>query len=139
MDTLNSVDNLRGLYTELHDNTSTLDNHIPFVEENIQNPIMGEDFPRSITLSIKNSSNLKIKTRKDIPNQSFIDKLLGLLNHKSQHFYYLPFKLTTLHKEQRKDNLFTPLIDYLESNHLPSKAKCQHMIIQEFKRKHFFL
>ncbi len=48
LNTLNSVDNSRGLSAELHDNTCTLDNHIPFVEENIHNPIMWEDFPRSI-------------------------------------------------------------------------------------------
>ncbi len=40
------------------------------MEENVHNHIMREDFPRSISLSTTNSSNLKIKTRKDIPNQS---------------------------------------------------------------------
>ncbi len=72
-----------------------------------------------------------------MPNQSFIDKILGLLSHKSRHFYHLPFELEVLPKEQRRDNFFAPIIEYLESNHLPSNIKCQQSIISE--TEHFIM
>ncbi len=98
---------------------------------------MNDDFPKSIPLSNTKSSNIKIQTRKDMPNQSFIDKILGLLNHKSRHFYYLPFELEVLSKEQHRDKYFAPIIEYLESNHLPSNIKRQQSIIS--KTEHFIM
>ncbi|MBL0686765.1 MAG: DDE-type integrase/transposase/recombinase, partial [Sulfurospirillum sp.] len=105
--------------------------NIPFVEETVHIPDMSDDFPRLLPLTTKQSSNIKIKTRKDMPNQSFIDKILGLLHHKGRHFYHLPFELEVLRKEQRRDNFMAPIIEYLESNHLPSNIKRQQSIISE--------
>ncbi len=131
------VDDLRELPTQVQGNNINQNINIPFVDETVHNPIMGDEFPRSIPLSTKHSSNIKIKTRKDIPNQSFIDKLLGLLNHKSRHFYYLPFELEVLCKEQHRDIFFAPIIKYLESNHLSSIIKCQKSIISD--TEHFIM
>ncbi len=69
---------------------------IPFVEETVNVPNMHDNFPRSIPLSTRNLTDIKIKSRRDMPNQSFIDKMLGLLNHKSRHFYHLHFDLEAL-------------------------------------------
>ncbi len=115
----------------LHDNETSSENYIPFVEENVEMPVLKENFPKLTALSTKNSSNITIKTCKDMPNQSIINKLLDLLNHTSKHFYHLPFELMMLPKEQRKDNFFSPITDYLESNHLSSNLKSQPSIISE--------
>ncbi len=100
LDTINRVDDLRKLPADRHGNVINQNINVPFVDEKVHNPIMGDDFPRSIPLSTTKSSNIKIKTRKDMPNQSFIDKILRLLNHKSRYFYHLPFELEVLRKEQ---------------------------------------
>ncbi len=120
LDTINRVDNLRELPAYVQGNNINQNINIPFVDETVHNPIMSDDFPRSIPLSTKQSSNIKIKTKKDMPNQPFIDKILGLLNHKSRHFYQLPFELEVLHKEQRRDKCFVPIIDAV---HLQEKLK----------------
>ncbi len=64
--------------------------------------------------------------KKDVPNQSTLDKLVNQLNKKSKHFYNLPFTLDTLTKSQRKDAFFSSINNYLEDNHLPSNTKCQN-------------
>ncbi len=81
--------------------TTSSENYIPFVEEHVERPALKEHFPKLTAFSTTNSSNVTIKTRKDMPSQSIINKLLDLLNHKSKHFYHLPFKLTSLRKEER--------------------------------------
>ncbi len=57
-------------------------------------------------------------------------ELYGLLNHKSRLFYHLLFEMEVLRKE-RRDKLFAPIIEYLESNNLPSNIKHQQSIISE--------
>ncbi len=132
LDTLNmDVHDSQELSAVLHANDVPSDNFIPFVKENVESPVLKENFPKLTALSTINSSNITIKTHKDMPSQSIINKLLDLMNHKINYFYHLPFELTTLRKEQRKDHFFSSIIDYLESNHLPSNIKRQQSIISE--------
>ncbi len=91
LDTINRVDNLRDMPVVLQGNVINHNIDIPLVEETVNVPNMCHNFPRCIPLSTRNSADIKIKSRRDMPNQSFIDKMLGLLNHKSRHFYHLPF------------------------------------------------
>ncbi len=137
LDTINRVDNLRELPADRHGNVINQNINIPFVDETVHNPIMSCDFQRSIPLSTTKSPIIKIKTRKDIPNQRFIDKILRLLNHKRRHLYHLPFELEVLRKVQRRDIFNDPIIEYLESNHLPSNIKHQQSIISE--TEHFIM
>jgi hypothetical protein len=115
----------------LHSGGSDVSNDPPEVHEIISPVDLSTDFQPLTPLSTLPSKNLQIKTRKDIPKQAFIDKLLDILNHKSSHFYHLPFSLDALRKSQRLDSFFAPLISYLESNHLPSNNKRQSTIISE--------
>ncbi len=124
------VHNSQELSAVLHGNERSSEHYIPLVDENVEMPVLKENFPKLTVLSTKNSSNITIKTCKDMPSKSIINKLFDLLNHKGKHFYHLPFELMTLRKEQRKDHFFSPIIDYLESNHLPSNLKCQQSICQ---------
>jgi hypothetical protein len=115
----------------LHSGESDLSEEIPEIEETILPVDISSDFEPLIPLSTEKSRNLQIKTRKDIPKQNVINKLLDLLNKKSTHFYHLPFTLDALRKSQRQDAFYAPLIQYLESNHLPANNKKQLTIIAE--------
>ncbi len=57
--------------------------------------------------------------------------MIDQLNDKTNHFYRLLFELDTLHQSQYKNALFSPIISYLEDNHLPSNKKRQNSIIAE--------
>jgi hypothetical protein len=103
----------------------------PEVDERIIPVDLESQFQPLMPLSTLPFKNLKIKTRKDITKQTFIDKLLETLNHKSTHFYQLPFSLDALRKSQRLDPFYATLILYLESNHLPSNDKKQRTILAE--------
>jgi hypothetical protein len=59
----------------------------PEVDESVTPVNLSSDFQPLIPLSTLPSKNLQIKTRKDVPKQAFIDKLLDTLNHKSSNFY----------------------------------------------------
>jgi hypothetical protein len=118
------------LDTALHkaqENAST----IPMVNETLSPVDMAKDFPPLKSLISDRSESLLLKTRKDVPSQRTINRMLDLLNHKSQHVYTLPFDLKTLRTNQRGDQFYMDIIKYLESNHLPSNAKRQTSIISE--------
>ena len=119
------------LSKNLHSGERGISEEIPEIEEIILPVDVSSDFEPLIPLSTETSSNIKIKTRKDIPKQNVINKLLDLLNKKTTHFYHLPFTLDALRKSQRQDAFYAPLIQYLESNHLPANNKKQRTIIAE--------
>ncbi len=103
--------------------------HLPTVTEVVQPAIMETHFPRLRPLTTTHSKDLQLKTRRDIPHQRVINKIVDQLNSKTMHFYNLPFALDTLRKSQRREVFFSDIIKYLEDNHLPTNVKCQQSII----------
>ncbi len=86
---------------------------------------------------IKIFNNKILKTRRDVPHQKVINKIVDQLNSKTMHFCNLPFALDTLRKSQRKDAFFSDIIKYLEDNHLPTNVKHQNSVIAE--TEHYLL
>ncbi len=92
----------------------------------------GQSFPCLCPLtSVYIPKTFNLKTRRDVPNEKVIYKIVDLLNSKTMHFYNLPFALDTLRKGQWKDNVFSGIISYLEDNHLLTNVKHQQSIIVE--------
>ncbi len=92
---------------------------------------MDRHFPRLRPLTSTFNKDVQLKTRRDVPHQEVIDKIVDQLNSKTMHFYNLPFALDTLRKGKRKDTFFSSIISYLEDNHLPTNIKLQQSIIAE--------
>ncbi len=106
-------------------------NNISQVIEDLQPVNMDRHFPHLHPLTSTFSKNLQLKTRRDMPHQKVINKIVDLLNNKTMHFYNLPFALDTLRKGQHKDAFFSDIIKYLADNHLPTNIKPQQSIIAE--------
>ncbi len=98
---------------------------IHMVIEDHQQVNMDRHFPRLRSLTSSFTKDLKLKIRRDVPNQKVIDKIVDQLNSKTMLFYNLPFALDTLRKGQRKKIFFTSIISYLEDNHLANNIKHQ--------------
>ncbi len=98
---------------------------------------METHFPRLRPLTTTISQDLQLKTRRDIPHQKVINKIVDQLNSKTMHFYNLPLALDTLRKSQRNNVFFSDIIKYLEDNHLLTNIKCRQSIIAE--AEHYLL
>ncbi len=70
---------------------------------------MDRHFPCLLPLSTEYSKDLQLKTRRDMPHQKVINKIIDQLNSKTMHFYNLLFALDTLRKGQRKDAFFADI------------------------------
>ncbi len=106
-------------------------NDIPEVSEHVTPVSINKHFPPLKALFPEPITDIKVKTRRDVPKQEHIDKIMDLLHYKTQHTYKLPFSLEELRKLQRKDAYFSKYIQYLESNHLPSNETARRSIISE--------
>ena len=104
---------------------------IPQVSEVLEPPIPREHFPSLQPLFDDPIRDVRFKSRKDVPSQDHLDKIIRLLEHKTAHEYNLPFSLKELTKAQRKDPFFSKFIQYLESDHLPSNATARKSVIAE--------
>ncbi len=96
---------------------------ITMVTEQHQQVDMDRHFPCLHPLTSVFNIDLQLKTRRDVPNQKVIDKIMDQLNSKSMHFYNLLFTCDTLRKGQWKDTFFSGIIIYLEDNNLPTNLK----------------
>ncbi len=92
---------------------------------------MDRHFPHLHPLTSTFNIDVQLKTRRDVPHQKVINKIIDQLSSKTMHFYNLPFVLDTLRKGQRKNTLFSSIISYLEDHHLPTNIKLQQSIIAE--------
>ncbi len=115
----------------------THNNNIPEVTECLQSVNMDRHFLHLLLLCTDYSKDLQLKTRRDVPHQKVINKIVDQLNSKTIHFYNLPFALDALRKSQCKDAFFSDIIKYLEDNHLPTNVKCQNSVIAE--AEHYLL
>ncbi len=115
----------------IHDRCTQDANVIPEVVAETVQPDFDTHFPNLVPLSNKILNNNKLHTRKDVPDQCTIYKHLEVLNTKTKHFYYLPFKLDNLHKDQRKGPFFSSIISYLDDSHLLSNPMKLNSIIAE--------
>ncbi len=79
----------------------------------IQPVNMDRHFPCLHPLTTAYSKDLQLKTRRDMPHQKVINKIIDHLNSKTMHFCNLPFALDTLRNGQLKDPLFSNIIKYL--------------------------
>ncbi len=64
---------------------------IPHVTENVEPIAMARHFPQLRPLQTTISNDLQMKTRRDVPHQKVINKMIDQLNSKTMHFYNLPF------------------------------------------------
>ncbi len=64
---------------------------------------IAKHFPTITPLLHGHSTDIHLKTLKEMPDQKIIDIIVDQLNDKSNHFYKLPFELVTLRERQRKD------------------------------------
>ena len=103
----------------------------PAVQETIIAPDPPRHFPKLTNLFPGKVRDVTIKTRRDVPTQAHIDKIVQLLEAKTSHEYRLPFSLQALKQAQRKDSFFAPFIKYLESDHLPSNSTARKNILSE--------
>ena len=77
------------------------------------------------------TDQVKLKSRKSLPTQEMINKMLDTLNHKCKHFYKLPFEVSELRQKQREDPFFKSIISYLENDILPKQSDAQRSIIAQ--------
>lgn len=123
----------RSLAKQLHDRQSSTTNDalLPEVTEDCQQPNIAEQFPSLQPLLTGPTDKLVMKSRKGLPSQEAINKILDVLNTKTMHYYKLPFNLAELRQQQREDPYLRKIIGYLESNILPKKSTHQRSIIAQ--------
>ncbi len=73
---------------------------ISMVIEDHQPVNMDRHIPYLCPLTSTFTKDLKLKSCRDVPHQTVIDKIVEQLNNKTMHFYNLPFALDTLSNRQ---------------------------------------